>query len=103
MKERWGKLESTLEFIRQAMSEKVQRYEEHIKEGVYFRDLVTKHNEQIIELQRFKTQVWGVTFSVICAVVTLAVGWGTINRQVDVNTKRLEKLEQLEVHHGLPR
>jgi hypothetical protein len=98
--------------------EKFKQMDEHIKDSVPFREAVTKHNEQVLALERahmvmvqdvkeikeaiarLERTVMYAAIAGLMTLVGIALWLGGDKRQIEVNTARLDKIEQ-EHHEGI--
>ena len=72
------------------------RYQKHLEEAIPYRSKVDGIEKLQIENGVYKKQVVlsliGVIFAIILQIVTFAYLWGGLNKQVEVNTGRWERL-----------
>lgn len=107
------------------------RFERHMQDGEKFRDQITKHDHQILTIEKGmantmedikdinnrltcidkkiddrhnELRVWILTSAVagLIALLGIALYYGGDKRQIEVNTKRLERIEE-KVDGKLPR
>jgi hypothetical protein len=104
--ERYKRLEDKIALIlevvnslRDKANEINGRYEHHLEEAIPFRAIVAQHEKRFTENDSYKRQLTGILVSVVIAIL-LQVGsflymWGTLSKQVEVNTGRLTGLENI--------
>lgn len=78
------------------------RYQKHIEESVPFRSKVAEIDREIAKHDVYKNQLTGamtgIVFAIIVQVVSFSYLWGSINKQVEINTNRWDKLLANDAH-----
>ena len=103
--ERYKRFEDKIDTVKDMLTglvkstEKINgKFENHILESIERIREIERHKAVLDDLLSIKLWFRFSVVSFIIAVLGIAIAWGQINRQVDVNTKRLFILEEKMQH-----
>jgi hypothetical protein len=96
--EMFRNLQKSLDALVKADQDRNCRYDNHLKEAIPYRTKVDQNAKDIDDIRKGHREIRGYGITIIILILGWAwasVWWASaINRQVDVNTKRLEILER---------
>jgi len=72
------------------------RYQKHLEEAIPYRSKVDEIEKTVIEAKLIRRQMvgafGGIIFAIVAQIVTFAVLWGSLTKQVEINTDRWNRL-----------
>jgi len=72
------------------------RYQKHLEDAIPYRSKVDEIDKSIIESKLIRRQMMGafggIIFAIVAQIVTFAVLWGGLTKQVEINTDRWNRL-----------
>ncbi len=71
------------------------KYDKHIEESINYRIKIEQHDLIIDEMNSLKRLWWGAIITMVASLLSIAVMWGGLIKQVSVNTGRLNDIELL--------
>lgn len=71
------------------------RYDKHIEESADYRIKIERHDQILEEIKELKRWWWGAIITMALSLLSVAVIWGGLIKQVNINTERLNNLEIL--------
>jgi len=71
------------------------RYDKHMEESINYRIKIEQHDLIIDEMNSLKRLWWGSIITMVISLLSIAVMWGGLIKQVSVNTGRLSDIELL--------
>jgi hypothetical protein len=89
-------IKTKLDNIDKRINGSIDDIHQHIEESNKFREMILTHD---VDIKNFKgTKMASIlTLTGVIGLIVTAIWWGgTINRQIEINTKRLDRIELYE-------
>ena len=100
--ERYNHIVDKLDGLIQRLDKINGRYEKHLDEAIPYRGKVDEHTEKFTRMDTNGRWAMGIQISTVIAivvqVVTFAFLWGSLTKQVEINTHRWEQLIETGTH-----
>jgi hypothetical protein len=94
--ERYNNIVDKLEGLILRLDKMNGRYDTHLVEAISYRATVDVHTKKFDEMTAHRRWLIGIQISTISMIavqiVTFAYLWGSLNKQVEINTKRWDKV-----------
>lgn len=71
------------------------RYDKHIEESTDYRIKIERHDTILDEMKDLKRWWFRAVVTMLLSLLSIAVLWGGLIKQVNVNTERLNNIESL--------
>jgi hypothetical protein len=92
-------IKTNIENIDKRINGSIQDMEKHIEESKPYREMTIKHDEALKGMNGLKTLTITTLITVILAVIGggwgFVASWGSSQKQISINTLRLDKIESL--------
>lgn len=69
-------------------------FKAHLKEYTDMKSRIDRHDETITEIKALRWWLMGTIVTILGAVMIWLVSWGAVTNQININTGRLNKLEE---------
>jgi hypothetical protein len=100
--ERYKHIVDKLDGIAQRLDKINGRYEKHLEEAIPYRSVVDSHKDKFTQMETHRRWVIGIQVTTMIAIFIQIVGffylYGGLNKQVDINTSRWDKLIESKIH-----